>query len=169
MFVAFDVQYVDPRAAVAAVAFTGWTAAAPFDEVLVALDNVAPYLAGSFYKRELPCLMAALDVVVQRHVRPDLLFVDGYVNLEPGHAGLGRRLYDIVGIPVVGVAKTRFHQAEAVEVLRGASTSPLFVTAVGIDVEEAAHGVELMQGPYRIPALLRRVDQLARIGAKGLG
>jgi deoxyribonuclease V len=109
-----------------------------------------------------------LEKVELRHGPPQVIFVDGYVNLEPGHPGLGRRLFDRVGIPVVGVAKTRFHQATAVEVCRGASRSPLYVTSVGIDVEQAAKGVERMRGPYRIPTLLQRADSLARIGAKGM-
>jgi deoxyribonuclease V len=64
-------------------------------------------------------------------------------------------------IPVVGVAKTKFHGAVPVEVLRG-SGSPLFVTAVGLTLPEAANCIRDMHGPYRIPTLLRRVDQLAR-------
>lgn len=168
MFVAFDVQYVDTRAAAAAVLFEEWTSTMPTDEVLTVVDGVEPYVPGSFYLRELPCLLAALRVVEARHGQPALLFVDGYVNLEPGHPGLGRRLHDATGLPVVGVAKTRFHQAEAVEVTRGASKAPLFVTAVGCEVAIAAQGVLRMSGPYRIPALLQRADQLARKGAQGL-
>lgn len=168
MFVAFDVQYVETRAAAAAVLFEGWTSITATDEVLTTVEDVAPYVPGSFYLRELPCLLAALRIVEARHGQPALLFVDGYVNLEPGHPGLGRRLHDATGIPVVGVAKTRFHQAEAVEVTRGASKAPLFVTAVGCEVAIAAQGVLRMSGPYRIPTLLQQVDHLARKGARGL-
>ncbi len=168
MFVAFDVQYKDPQAAAAAVTFDGWSSYEPLDEVLLTVAKVEPYVSGSFYKRELPCLLALFKEVEKRHGRPEFLFVDGYVNLAEGHPGLGRRLYDAVGIPVVGVAKTKFHQADAIEIIRGASKAPLYVTAVGIGVIDAARGVSKMAGPYRVPALLQRVDQLARIGAKGL-
>ena len=66
-------------------------------------------------------------------------------------------------VAVVGVAKTRFAgAADAVAVCRGGSRSPLFVTAVGVDVQEAAQKVAAMHGPYRLPTLLKRVDQLAR-------
>lgn len=166
MIVALDVQYEGDRAAAAAVIFDNWTDATPRDTITVFIEGVAPYEAGSFYKRELPCLLKALDAVEAKHGRPDLLIVDAYVNLEPGHPGLGRRLFDAVGIPVVGVAKTRFHQAEAEPVMRGGSGNPLYVTSVGV-VNMAPHVVQ-MAGEYRNPTLLKLADRLAREGAKEL-
>jgi len=82
-------------------------------------------------------------------------------------AGLGRHLADAlaargVNALVVGVAKTRFAGAEALEVCRGASASPLFVTAAGVASDVAANDVRRMHGDYRVPTLLRRVDTLAR-------
>jgi deoxyribonuclease V len=38
------------------------------------------------------------------------------------------------------------------------------VTAVGIDLAEAARRLGEMHGPYRIPTLLKRVDRLCREG-----
>jgi deoxyribonuclease V len=75
-------------------------------------------------------------------------------------------LHEALGgaVPVVGVAKTRFASAAAVDVVRGDSQKPLFVTAAGVDVEWAAEQVKRMHGPYRIPTLLKRVDQLCRQG-----
>ncbi len=64
---------------------------------------------------------------------------------------------------VVGVAKSRFLSAtDAVPVYRGNSRSPLYVTAAGVSAEEAAGWVAGMHGDYRVPSMLRRVDQLAR-------
>jgi deoxyribonuclease V len=66
-------------------------------------------------------------------------------------------------IPVIGVAKTAFHGSDfAARVLRGASRNPLFVTARGVPVNDAARWVEAMHGPHRVPTLLARVDRLAR-------
>jgi deoxyribonuclease V len=62
----------------------------------------------------------------------------------------------------VGVAKTRFQSAAAVEVLRGRSKRPLFVTAAGLPATDAAAQVAAMHGPTRIPTLVARADQLAR-------
>lgn len=95
------------------------------------------------------------------------VIIDGYVWLGAGRSGLGAHLYDALGqrIAVVGVAKRRFHGAgDAVPVLRGTSQVPLFVTAVGIDLAEAAEGVRRMHGAHRIPTLLKRVDRLSRDG-----
>jgi endonuclease V-like protein UPF0215 family len=48
------------------------------------------------------------------------------------------------------------------EVLRGESESPLFVSAVGVELTDAADAIKKRHGAYRIPTLLKRVDTLAR-------
>jgi deoxyribonuclease V len=68
---------------------------------------------------------------------------------------------------VVGVAKTAFQGSTfATPVTRGTSARPVFVTARGMDVAEAARLVAAMHGPHRIPTLLGRVDRLARGDAR---
>jgi deoxyribonuclease V len=49
-----------------------------------------------------------------------------------------------------------------VRVVRGAGQNPLFVTALGMLDTEAAHHVQRMHGPHRIPTLCARVDHLSR-------
>jgi deoxyribonuclease V len=90
--------------------------------------------------------------------------VDGYVDLDPaGRSGLGARLHDERGIPVIGVAKTAFRSAtHAACVRRGVATRPLYVTAAGLSLEQAANLVAAMAGPHRLPDALRRVDGLSR-------
>ena len=79
---------------------------------------------------------------------------------------LGAHAHAEFGVPVIGVAKTRFRTAShAVEVRRGHSGRPLLVTAAGMPAAEAASLVSRMAGPFRIPAALRRADALARRGA----
>jgi deoxyribonuclease V len=39
---------------------------------------------------------------------------------------------------------------------------PLFVSAIGMDVRDAAAHVRAMDGPHRTPTLLRLVDRLTR-------
>ena len=51
-----------------------------------------------------------------------------------------------------------------VPVLRGRSARPLYITAAGMPVKEAADLVIHMAGPFRRPDALRRVDVLARTG-----
>jgi deoxyribonuclease V len=124
------------------------------------LPEVAPYEPGRFFARELPALRAVLSGLAGLAV----VVVDGYVDLDAtGRPGLGAYLHAEVGIPVIGVAKTRFRSAtHAVEVRRGAAGRPLYVTAAGLPVARAARFVAAMSGPYRIPDALRQVDALAR-------
>jgi deoxyribonuclease V len=93
-----------------------------------------------------------------------LLVVDGYADLDPsGRPGLGAHAHAEFGIPVIGVAKSRFRTAtHAVPVNRGSSVRPLFVTAAGMPAADAAGLVRRMTGRYRLPDALRRADHLAR-------
>jgi deoxyribonuclease V len=69
--------------------------------------------------------------------------------------------------PVVGIAKNRFHGlTDATEVFRGGSERPLFVTAEGVDREEVSGRIARMHGDHRIPTLIKRADQLCRLGSK---
>lgn len=124
------------------------------------LAEVAPYQPGVFYARELPAMRAVLTGA--GHL--DLLVVDGYVQLDPhGRPGLGAHAHAEFGIPVIGVAKSMFRTAtHAIEVRRGTARKPLYVTAAGIAVDQAAELVRRMAGPHRIPDALRRVDALSR-------
>lgn len=124
------------------------------------IAQTAPYEPGELFKRELPCIEAVLKL----GPRLDLLIVDGYATLDPhGRAGLGAHASSALGLPVIGVAKTKFRTAtHAAEVTHGAANRPLYVTAVGLDAFEAAQIVHAMAGRNRIPDALARVDRLAR-------
>src|SRR6185369_8923571 len=132
------------------------------EERRVPLSNVQQYEPGQFFRRELPCLLAVLKVLPTA----DVILIDGYVWLGDGNKpGLGAHLYKSLSerTPVIGVAKTKFKGADsAAEVLRGRSTRPLFITAAGMSQECAAAHIRSMQGLYRIPTLLKRVDSLCR-------
>lgn len=121
---------------------------------------VAPYRPGEFYRRELPPLRAVLPPADELA----LIVVDGYVDLDPdGRPGLGTHVHAEFGVPVIGVAKTAFETAtHAAEVLRGRSARPLYVTAAGLAVADAAGLVAEMAGRFRVPDALKRVDRLAR-------
>lgn len=162
MIAALDVCYAASRAIAACVLFAHWSDAVPARELTRALDNVAEYEPGHFYRRELPCLLAVLHDVGDV---PEVVIIDGYVWLDDaGRRGLGAHLHDALGgrAVVIGVAKTRFAGAPAVELLRGRSRNPLFITAAGVDATEAARHIASMHGEHRIPTLLRRADQLCR-------
>jgi deoxyribonuclease V len=158
---AVDVRYPPAGGARAALVVAAEpTYASIVEERVVTLATVAQYRPGEFYRRELPAIQAVLAGVAPL----DLLIVDGYVDLDPHHApGLGAYVHSALSIPVIGVAKTSFHGAvHAAQVHRGHATRPLYVTAAGVDLGEAASLVRAMAGLYRLPDALRRVDQLTR-------
>jgi deoxyribonuclease V len=155
-----DVDYHDVSATVALVGFTAWP-----DEI-AALEIVhrssrppAAYEPGKFYEREMPYVLGILARVTEPL---DAVIVDSYAWLGPDRPGLGARLHDIIHAPVIGVAKTSFKGASSIEVTRGASANPMFVTAAGIDAAVAADHIRAMHGPFRIPSLLKRCDALCR-------
>ncbi len=163
MIVATDVLY-DENAhtgLAAAVAFGDWPDEAALREWTSTIEGVSPYEPGSFYKRELPCLLALLAPVLEQL---SAVVVDGHAWLEAERPGLGHHLWRALSqqVPVIGVAKSRFHGGYALEVLRGGSRKPLYVTGAGVPHDEAADRIRSMHGPYRVPTLLRRVDGLTR-------
>lgn len=161
---AADVAYDDAatRALGALVAFDDWSADHAFWEVTHAFTSIAPYEPGAFYKRELPCWLALLALASAAGHTPDLLVVDGYARFSPDRPALGTHLHAATGTPVIGVAKTRFATADHLEIRRGTSASPLYITAIGLPVTTAAAALQSAHGAHRIPTMLRRVDALAR-------
>jgi deoxyribonuclease V len=157
-----DVDYRNNHAIAACVLFEKWTDASSAGELTVRVEPIADYVSGEFYRRELPCILA---VVKKVNTPPDAIVIDGYVWLEKQtKKGLGAHLFGALDakIPVIGVAKTRFKTAEAAEVCRGRSSNPLFVTAIGMELDVAAEHIRSMHGPYRVPTLLKRVDDFCR-------
>ena len=162
-----DVHYRPDGAMAACCLFEDWSSETARERYVRWISPVAPYRPGHFYLRELPCLLEVLDRVGSH---PDLLVVDGYVWLgDETRPGLGAHFHRVLRarIPVIGVAKNSLRGAgPARAVLRGRSARPLFVSAVGIDLDAAADRIRFMHGPHRIPSLLREVDRLCRRGAQ---
>ena len=164
MIACVDVHYKkDGTAQVACLLFQNWSDDKAVKELTTVVSQVQNYVPGSFYMRELPCIMEILQMVQETI---DLVIVDGYVWLSPSKKGLGKHLFDELGgkTPVVGVAKSFFRNADsvAIAVLRGKSKNPLYVTAEGLDGQAAARLVKNMHGKHRMPTLLKRLDQLTK-------
>ena len=165
-FAVVDVDYVAAPSGMAAsaacVVAERWTDAVPSETHKVDIAKVQPYAPGRFFERELPCILAVLPRV---HAAIEAVVIDGYVHLDAaGTPGLGAHLHaSVTGrFAVIGVAKTPFGDGTfAAPLLRGTSKRPLFVTAIGIDVDHAVRLVASMHGPHRIPTLLGWVDRLA--------
>lgn len=165
MIACFDVHYDASSANAAGLVFQDWGDAAIVDQFTAQVVDVGEYRPGNFYERELKPLQALL----QRLGCPVRYFViDAYCHLsDHGAPGLGAHLHECLpdDSVVVGVAKNRFRDSRhAVELFRGGSLRPLFITSIGIDYQSAADHIGSMAGQHRIPTLLKTVDRLARHG-----
>lgn len=161
VFAAVDVHYLGTdRVRAALLLADNPEFSSVIGERTMVCTGVEPYRPGEFYRRELPHLRAVCAGAGPFAV----LLVDGYVDLdEVGRPGLGAYAHQELGVPVVGVARNRFRTAtHAIEVMRGQSRRPLYVTAAGCPLSDAARMVCDMAGPFRLPTALRRVDRLSR-------
>jgi len=161
-----DVHYEGSSARAACVLAASWEAESALESRVLRLARVEPYEPGSFYRRELPCLLRVLSLL---GTPPDVVVIDGYVWLpSPVRPGLGARLYEALGrgSAVVGIAKTVFsgarHSPVVATLFRGSSRRPLYVSAVGMDLDLAAQCVQRMAGGHRLPELVRQADRRSR-------
>lgn len=163
MILAFDTFYFDNKAKTVCLKFD-------FTEndlttYFEIIENIAEYIPGEFYKRELPCIISLLKKVDAADV--DLIIVDGFVYLDDDFKmGLGAHLFKSLQckFPIIGVAKTNFATIEKLKksVFRGQSKKPLFISSIGIELEEAAKLIENMHGEYRIPDILKLLDNYTK-------
>jgi len=158
-----DVHYRSDSAVAACVAFRDWRDGEPKRLVRATVPAAERYRAGAFYERELPCLMAVLEEAGEEF---ETIVIDGFVQLRPEVGlGLGVHLARALGSSsvIVGVAKNALQVAEGfVSIVRGRSTKPLFVSALGCPLDRAARWIRDMHGPHRIPTMLKLADRHAR-------
>ena len=163
MIACFDVHYQQEHASAAAVVIENWSDREPSHQYTVRCDDVAAYQAGSFYQRELKPLQ---QVVEKIDVPVDIYVIDAYCHLSKDRSpGLGAYFHDLLpeSSIVIGVAKNRFRDtSHAIELLRGESQKPQFVTSIGVDYLTAAERIRCMAGEHRIPTILKAVDRLCR-------
>ncbi len=162
MIVAVDVHYKENYAKTVLFIFEDWTSESYIECIEIKTTEISDYIPGEFYKRELPCLLEGLKKVDLNII--EVIIVDGYIYVDnENNVGLGGHLYHSLEqkIPVVGVAKTKFanNSKTVVEVFRGESKNPLYVSAIGISKEQAAQQVQQMFGDFRLPHLLKVMDQ----------
>ncbi len=163
MILAIDVQYENDQAIVAGVMFSNWNDSEPQKIIISEVNEIAPYIPGQFYKRELPCIKALLD---EHQIKPNIIIVDGFVFLDTNSKkGLGCHLYDLLkkSVKIIGVAKNPFKNIpEEFKLYRGNSSKPLFVTSIGYTLEDSKEYIKSMAGDFRIPKLLKLVDSVCR-------
>lgn len=167
MILAIDVYYIENRAKTVGILFKYWTDTKSDINAVISdyQDNIEPYQSGQFYRRELPCIMSLLKKIDLSSV--SVIVIDGYVQLAEGKMGLGGHLYNSLNksIPIIGVAKKPFagNSPYLIEVVRGESKHPLYITAIGTPLEDAAANIKLMAGKYRMPDLLSFLDQQTKL------
>lgn len=165
MILAFDTYYFDQKAKTICLEFAEWNEDKNFKVHSEIIDNVEEYIPGEFYKRELPCILSLLKQIDLSTI--DVIVVDGFVYLnDENKYGLGGYLYEKLNkqIPIIGVAKTNFASIEKNKkaLYRGESKKPLYITSIGIDLDEAYKKVESMAGEFRFPTLLKELDRLSK-------
>ncbi|MBV8326599.1 endonuclease V [Chryseobacterium sp.] len=166
MIYAFDTYYYEDYANTVCIAFEDWASEKEVEVFTEQTTITSEYESGAFYKRELPCILSLLNKIVLKE--GDIIIVDGYVSLDNnGKIGLGGYLYHALEqkYPVIGIAKNGFATPDSQRrnIIRGESKIPLFLTAKGIDVDEILPEIEQMHGAFRIPTLLKKLDQLSRM------
>jgi deoxyribonuclease V len=163
MMACLDVHYFQDKAQAAAIVFQDWKSPLSISEYTATIINPAKYEPGRFFLRELHPLLTVIDHIIETI---DCFVIDGYCYLSSNlNPGLGAYLKESLlnNETIVGVAKKRYRETKhAVELIRGKSTRPLFITSIGIECALAAQNVASMAGEYRIPSLLKAVDQLSR-------
>jgi deoxyribonuclease V len=163
MLLAIDVYYKEYLARAIGVLFD-WEDESPQDILIELLEGIEEYIPGEFYKRELPCLLKIVEKVNLSDL--EAIIVDGHVNVENEKYGLGGKLYEqLYGqVPVIGIAKSPFYANKdmTIEIYRGKSKMPLYISSIGIDLNEVVEKVINMTGEYRIPNILKTLDMLTK-------
>ena len=164
MLLAIDIYYRDAIAKAVGILFN-WEDESPASVIIEWIEGVEPYVSGEFYKRELPCILKVVEKVDARKI--EAIIIDGYVYIDNEKKyGLGGYLWEVLNgkVPIIGVAKTSFFKnKETVQgIIRGNSKNPLFISAIGINIVDAANLVRTMKGSFRIPSILKRLDQLTK-------
>jgi deoxyribonuclease V len=165
MILAFDTYYFDNKAKTVALQFDDWQDAEPVTVYSETIQGIADYEPGNFYKREMPCILSLLRQIDLSKIT--CIIIDGFVYLDDDSSpGLGGHLYNTLdnNIPVIGVAKTNFATIDKrkIPVYRGESKNPLFVTSIGLALNDAAQNIRDMHGAYRMPTLLQKLDGLTK-------
>ena len=166
MIYCFDTYYFENKAKTSCIGISTWASDTVAFEVSETISGIRKYESGAFYKRELPCILSVLKQI-ELNYQQDIIVIDGFVVLDDaGKLGLGGYLFHHLNcrIPVIGVGKTNFASIDKLkeEVFRGKSKKPLYITASGIDLEEASDHIKNMHGNHRVPTILKLVDRYSR-------
>jgi deoxyribonuclease V len=175
-----DVAFDKPnRRAVGAAVVLAYPSLEVVEQVTVETAVTFPYVPGLLSFRETPVLLPAFE---QLHTTPDLLMVDGHGYAHPRRFGFACHLGLLLGIPTIGVAKSRLigvpgtvagprgSRADLVDdgevigsLLRARQGVRSIFISVGhmISLEDAERWALRCARGYRVPEPTRRADRLA--------
>jgi len=163
----------------AAVAVLDFPSLKLVDQAVARRPSSFPYIPGLLSFREIPALLAALDML---NNAPDLILVDGQGLAHPRRFGIACHLGVLTGIPTIGAAKSRLtgtFENPGIErgnwtplldkeeiigaVLRTRrGTRPLFVSlGHRVGLESAKEWVLRCTPRYRLPETTRLAHRLA--------
>jgi deoxyribonuclease V len=112
MILAIDVHYKQTYAKCVGVLFD-WQDEKPQQVIIEKLTNVAEYVPGLFYKRELPCILAVIEKINLQDL--EAIIVDGHVFIDNDFGyGLGGHVWEALSHkkPIIGLAKRAFYANE---------------------------------------------------------
>ena len=160
MILAIDVHYKQTYAKCVGVLFD-WQDEKPQQVIIEKLTNVAEYVPGLFYKRELPCILAVIEKINLQDL--EAIIVDGHVFIDNDFgSGLGGHVWEALSHkkPIIGLAKRAFYANEKTNVplLRGSSENPIYISAIGCELKEVVEKIKHMHGKFRIPTILQILD-----------
>jgi len=161
---AIDVYYRAENAKAVGVIFN-LEDAKPAEVIIEYIEGVGDYVPGEFYKRELPCIKRIFEVVNLDIV--EAIIIDGHMYVDNvGNFGLGGYALQLLKnkVPVIGVAKSSFYanKETVAQVFRGKSKNPLYVSAIGMELNIATDLIKNMRGAYRIPDILKELDRITK-------
>lgn len=130
--------------------------------VTAIVENVEDYIPGQFYRRELKSVEAIINQLDKTQI--EAIVIDGYADSGTEEHALGTFVYEEYKIPVIGIGKNKYKRCilENLEVCRGDSQRPLFVSSKGMDNEKSKELVKNMFGEFRLPFLVKYADKMAR-------
>ena len=181
-----DVAFEKTRdRAVGAVVVLGYPEMEVVERVVIESPIAFPYVPGLLSFRETPLLVQAFERVERA---PDLVMVDGHGYAHPRRFGIACHIGVLLGVPTIGVAKSRLVGEEGVVAApRGSRADlvdagevigsllrtrdgvrPLYVS-IGheIALEAAERWVLRCARGYRLPEPTRLADQLAGEAKRG--
>lgn len=175
MIIALDSYYKDDLCNTSLVLFSQLDSSTPIYTDTIFTKNKEQYIPGQFYKKELPGIKKILEKFKKENPiwwsMVDMIITDSYVRLKLGDKewdGLGEYLNNWLKKKkeeriIIGVAKTLFGDCNQISeiITRGKSKTPLYIQST-LSNKWAANLVKTMDGNYRIPTMLKLVDQKSR-------